>query len=205
EQGRVRAPIVAITANALKGEAEHCRAVGMDDYVSKPVQLTHLNAVLQKWLPSTSHEGQPASAAPLPSVPPVPPVAAPDTIPMTAPAAPVIRSAGEKPVEVRVLEELVGNDPEVIGEFLRDFRASSGRIAAEIRSACQAGQAQIAGAAAHKLKSSARSVGALALGELCAEMERTGKAGDMQALNALLPRFEAELGAVDAYIDSRQA
>jgi HPt (histidine-containing phosphotransfer) domain-containing protein len=124
---------------------------------------------------------------------------------MTAPAAPVIRSAGEKPVEVRVLEELVGNDPEVISEFLRDFRASSGRIAAEIRSACQAGQAQTAGAAAHKLKSSARSVGALALGELCAEMERTGKAGDMQALNALLPRFEAELGVVDAYIDSRQA
>ena len=100
---------------------------------------------------------------------------------------------------------LVGNDPEVISEFLRDFRASSDRIAAELRSACQAGQAQAAGAAAHKLKSSARSVGALALGELCAEMERAGKAGDMQALNALLPRFEAELGAVDTYIDSLQA
>jgi HPt (histidine-containing phosphotransfer) domain-containing protein len=118
---------------------------------------------------------------------------------------PAIRSEGEKPVKVRVLEELVGNDPAIISEFLRDFRASSGRIATEIRNACQAGQAQAAGAAAHKLKSSARSVGALALGELCAEMERAGKAGDMQALNALLPRFEAELHAVDTYIDSLHA
>jgi hypothetical protein len=47
-------------------------------------------------------------------------------------------------------------------------------------------------------------VGALALGELCAEMEQAGKAGDTQALNALLPRFESELTAVNEYIDSLQ-
>ncbi len=199
EQGKARAPIIAITANALKGEAEHCRAIGMDDYVSKPVQLAHLNAMLQKWLPPVSPDTHP------PAIPPLSSTAAADTIPVAAPVAPVIRSPEGKPVEVGILEELVGNDPAVISEFLRDFRTSSGRIAAEIRNACQAGQAQTAGAAAHKLKSSARSVGALALGELCAEMERTGKAGDMQALNALLPRFEAELDAVDAYIDSLQA
>ena len=45
-------------------------------------------------------------------------------------------------------------------------------------------------------------VGALALGELCAEMERAGKAGDTRELNALLPRFESELAAVDKYIES---
>ncbi|WP_090828835.1 PAS domain S-box protein [Nitrosovibrio tenuis] len=199
-KGKAHAPIIAITANALKGEAEHCRAVGMDDYVSKPVQLAQLKAILQKWLPPLSSDIQPQGIAP------IPPLTAPGTIPVTAPAtAPVTRSTGQKPVEVSVLEELVGKDPEVIKEFLRDFRASSGRIAAETRNACQTNQAQAAGAAAHKLKSSARSVGALSLGELCAEMERAGKAGDIQALNDLLPRFEAELAAVDAYIDSLQA
>ena len=58
------------------------------------------------------------------------------------------------------------------------------------------------GAAAHKLKSSARSVGALALGELCADMEQAGKAGQVEALTALLSRFEAEMAAVDEYLGS---
>jgi CheY-like chemotaxis protein len=49
--GKPRAPIIAITANALKGEAEHCREVGMDDYLSKPVQLSTLKVMLEKWLP----------------------------------------------------------------------------------------------------------------------------------------------------------
>jgi CheY-like chemotaxis protein/HPt (histidine-containing phosphotransfer) domain-containing protein len=209
-KGKARAPIIAFTANALKGEAEHCRAVGMDDYLSKPVQLAQLNAILQKWLPANAPNIQPAQTAPsLPAPSPAAAPAAPDTS-AAAPAstsAPVTATPSKegKPVDVGVLEALVGNDPEVISEFLRDFRASSGRIAAELHSACKLGQAQTAGAAAHKLKSSARSVGALSLGELCAEMERTGKAGDMQALNALLPRFDAELGVVDTYIDSLHA
>jgi CheY-like chemotaxis protein/HPt (histidine-containing phosphotransfer) domain-containing protein len=182
EQGKTRAPIIAFTANALKGEAEHCRTIGMDDYLSKPVQLAHLKAVLQKWLPAI---------APIHPAQPLAPVAAPAT-----------SSTAEKPVEVSILEELVGNDPDVISEFLRDFRTSAARIAADLRAACNAGQTAAAGAAAHKLKSSARSVGARALGELCAEMEQAGKAGDIQALNALLPRFESELTAVNNYIDS---
>jgi CheY-like chemotaxis protein len=43
-------PIVAFTANAIKGEAEHCFAAGMDDCLTKPVQLPALKAVLQKWV-----------------------------------------------------------------------------------------------------------------------------------------------------------
>ena len=58
-----------------------------------------------------------------------------------------------------------------------------------------------AGGLAHKLKSSARSVGALALGELCAGMEQAGKACDSEALAVLLPRFEQELASVDRYLD----
>jgi HPt (histidine-containing phosphotransfer) domain-containing protein len=58
------------------------------------------------------------------------------------------------------------------------------------------------GAAAHKLKSSARSVGAMALGEVCAEMELAGKAGQVEKLAALLPHFEAELIAVSNYLES---
>ena len=46
-----RIPIVAITANALHGEADHCLASGMDDYLSKPVELKRLDTTLVRWLP----------------------------------------------------------------------------------------------------------------------------------------------------------
>ncbi|HOE41034.1 MAG TPA: response regulator [Rhodoferax sp.] len=51
EVGKSRPPIIAFTANVLKGEAEHCIDVGMDDYLSKPVQLTQLRAILDRWQP----------------------------------------------------------------------------------------------------------------------------------------------------------
>ncbi|HEX7234570.1 MAG TPA: response regulator, partial [Nitrosospira sp.] len=186
ERDKGRKPIIAFTANALKGEAEHCRAVGMDDYLSKPVQLAHLRAVLQKWLP--------ASAVP---------VASTAYIDHPLAASPAAASPAEKkPVDVSILESLVGNDAAVISEFLHDFRVSSARIAMDLRTACEGEQPAPAAASAHKLKSSARSVGALALGELCAEMEQAGKAGDMDTLKELLPRFELELASVNSYIDS---
>ncbi len=179
ELGKSHAPIIAFTANALKGEAEHCLDIGMDDYLSKPVQLVHLKAMLEKWLPTAK--------------------SATETVAVNAGAG-VSSATMMGPVDVRVLEALVGDDPVVIGEFLRDFRASSAKIALELRAAYQAGQAAVVAAAAHKLKSSARSVGALALGELCAQMEQAGKAGDTATLTVLLPRFEIELAAVDKYI-----
>ena len=47
-------PIIAISANALAGEAERCHACGMDGYLSKPVPLQDLRIMLRKWLPSVT-------------------------------------------------------------------------------------------------------------------------------------------------------
>ena len=49
--GAVRTPIVAVTADAMKGEEERCFAAGMDAYLVKPVSVERLRATLERWLP----------------------------------------------------------------------------------------------------------------------------------------------------------
>ena len=46
-----RVPIIAMTANAMKGDSERCVKAGMDDYLSKPVKKNILSDMLTKWLP----------------------------------------------------------------------------------------------------------------------------------------------------------
>jgi CheY-like chemotaxis protein/HPt (histidine-containing phosphotransfer) domain-containing protein len=183
EAGRAHVPIIALTANALQGEAERCRSVGMDDYLTKPAPLGKLAAILERWLPDAARDAPAASpAVPLPSHPPR-------------------TTASHQAVDLRVLEALVGNDPELIQDFVQDFRASAAQLAAELAVACRAPQPAAAAAIAHKLKSSARSMGALRLGELCASIENAGDADDTQALRNLVQSFESEMAAVQHALD----
>ncbi|MDP3036636.1 MAG: Hpt domain-containing protein [Rhodocyclaceae bacterium] len=104
-----------------------------------------------------------------------------------------------------MLAALIGDDPAMLREFLRDFRASATTIAAELSAACTAGDAAQAGALAHKLKSAALAVGALTLGEICAELEAAGKAGQSAALADMMLRFNAEMARVAGALEKLTA
>jgi len=65
-------PIIALTADAISGDRERCLEVGMNDYISKPVEPSQLAAVLDKWLVKSAYPGlqgdsfiQPPSSSPI--------------------------------------------------------------------------------------------------------------------------------------------
>jgi PAS domain S-box-containing protein len=184
EAGGRRMPIVALTANAVKGEAKRCHDAGMDDYMTKPVQLAHLRTMVQKWIPQARPEQDEID----------PHAVARMFTERQQPAA--------APADLNVLTALVGSNPEVIEEMLQAFRRSASRSAREIREAIAAHSGRAAADAAHMLKSGARSIGALALCEVCADIEASVESGRQGALVALLPRFDSEMAAVESFLDS---
>jgi HPt (histidine-containing phosphotransfer) domain-containing protein len=87
-----------------------------------------------------------------------------------------------------------------VREFLADFLQCARAQAAEIVESCAAEDGPRIGAVAHKLKASSRSVGALALGDLCAELEKLSHAGSRSQIVERCRRFEHEMRDVDACI-----
>jgi two-component system, sensor histidine kinase and response regulator len=51
-------PIIAVTANALPGQRERCLSIGMNDYISKPIQIELLASTLRKYLASDGDESK---------------------------------------------------------------------------------------------------------------------------------------------------
>ena len=160
-------PIIAVTANVMQGEVQRCLSSGMDDYLSKPLRLQELAAMLAKWLPQA---GQPEAS---PVLLAADRRSSPADEPLPNPPWPVW--------DADTLGKMIGDNPEMQQTLLRKFLQNAQRQVQQIGTAALAHDTRQIADIAHKLKSSARTVGALALGELCEEIETTGLA-DQSAL-----------------------
>jgi PAS domain S-box-containing protein len=177
--GRARMPILALTADAVGTGAGHVRKSGFDDYLTKPVPLKWLQAALSRWMPETE--------APPPARPPAEPCV----------------DALLPELDLDVLRRLVGDDEATVRELLADFLDSASREAQALVIALQGGDLREAAAIAHKLKSASRSVGALALGELCSDLERHSAASDAQAVEPKLALFESTFCVAVSLIEAQ--
>jgi PAS domain S-box-containing protein len=177
QEGKPRVPILALSANAMRGEAEHTLAQGFDMYLTKPILLADLQAALasafRRW--------------------PRPP----------AMAAEPARAAAGGAVDITVLAKLVGDDTAILHELLGDFAQSSAQLARDLHAA--AGDPARVAAIAHRLKSSSRMVGALRLGDICADLEAAGKAAETDRIRDTLPAFDRALSEVQTKIATKGA
>jgi signal transduction histidine kinase/HPt (histidine-containing phosphotransfer) domain-containing protein/ActR/RegA family two-component response regulator len=151
KRGLARTPIVAVTANAMKGEEERCLAAGMDGYLAKPVAIDRLRAILERWL-SIGGDSSAGSGS---------------------------EAGGRgKAVDREVLAACLGDDKAGIDALLAKFRDSAAESERAIDTAWRGGDLAELAAAAHRLKGAAQAVGAGGVGRAAAALEQAGKSGD---------------------------
>jgi two-component system, sensor histidine kinase and response regulator len=171
-------PIIAITADAMKGTSEKCFAAGMDDYLTKPMQLKDLQEAITRWISAIDSRHQTHHHQ-------------------------ALSDPEDDVVNPDALSTLLGSDdPEMLAGFYQDFISTSEEIYQILQKAFTDGDVKTLAEQAHKLKSSANTIGALKLGEICQEMEKAGKTGDKKTILHLMPGFNDIFSRVKVWVEN---
>jgi CheY-like chemotaxis protein/HPt (histidine-containing phosphotransfer) domain-containing protein len=166
-----RTPIVAMTANVLKGDRERFLAAGMDDYVGKPVLRQDMVSVIKRWTHKTPADNG-------------------------APAPPA--GAVNQPLQTINLEASLvryEGDRGVIRRLTQVFQNETPRRLARLAHALAGQDLEAAMQVAHTIKGASSYLDAERLREVAARLEQAAVAGDRHAARMLLQSLRAEYAA----------
>jgi CHASE2 domain-containing sensor protein/CheY-like chemotaxis protein/nitrogen-specific signal transduction histidine kinase/HPt (histidine-containing phosphotransfer) domain-containing protein len=179
--------VIAMTANALDGDREKCLAAGMDDYISKPVDLKMLAKVLEVWSQKI-HKEEPSedlggkslmndTAVPLPGT-------SLETLP---------------PVDLEYLNEITGGDRsfqrEVLDTFAEDALTCITNMKATLRDSNAIALSQLA----HQLKGASSTAAILVMPEIAKQIETQAKENRLEGIDELVVELEAIVEKVAAF------
>jgi len=193
-----RLPIVALTADAHSEVRDQCAAAGIDDVVTKPIDMLRLDRIIPRFLPAAERlrkvEGR-ASAAGA-EVESGGAAASVDRIPEEPqPADPPV-------LDLAMLSEACGGDRETMAAMLGLFLDTIPPLLDQVAARAAAGDFDEAAEAAHAAKGNAVAVGAHALADLCDGVELALRQGDSAAAGPLVADLPGALDHVRAAIDA---
>jgi HPt (histidine-containing phosphotransfer) domain-containing protein len=169
--------VIAMTANAGIEDQARCLAAGMDEFLTKPAAPDVLVATIARALGRSTGRGmhRPQSAQ---------------------------DAAGHAGalLDVGVLSDAFGGQPERMRKYAFLFLDTARDGLREVDCALAAQDPARAAAVAHRMKSSARAVGALGFGDLCAELERQVEPGALGHARTLAARLRALQARLERHI-----
>lgn len=179
-------PIIALTANAIKGDRERRIEAGMDDYLAKPFNPEALITLIQKYARVPGHASDTFHdltnahpEAPLQESPAV--NDAPDITDQTL------------PIDIEELLSRCRGDTDLVARLLEMFEASSAEKVQRITDAVNDGDRDAIGDAAHALKGAAANLAAAHLRDRLRELEMIGRSDDLSDAERCLEEVKAEL------------
>ena len=187
-----RVPIIALTANALKGDRERCIESGMDDFLCKPINIEQLDETLRRWLPQE----------------PLPYQEMNDTNSSKKDASQTNLSEADQTaaLDIRMLDELRAlggdDDPEFLASVIVQFLEDIPRHLDGIRQAIEQQDADSLMKTAHGFKGSCRNIGAKPLADVCFTLEQLGRGGTTEGALSILSQLESEQSRVQSALQT---